>query len=185
MPLRSRPLLTTSLLLAGLLSPLASGAAATETARVDPAKLGDLVADPGLFPLTPDNVRDKLAPVVALKPGEPYEGSWAFLPDKADPEVPLAQVQFTEHKKGQWALSQLQVMIKPAEGKSRDFYDAVTRQVHAKLGKHASAKNGPPDARSTVWKLKKGMRLWVEERRDPQAGKLVEVRLAAPQGEPD
>jgi hypothetical protein len=154
-------------------------------AASDPVKVGDLLADKELLPLTPENILQKLAPIVRLKSNGATEDSWTFSRDGVSESVPWAKAQFAARGKGNWAFGQLALVFKPVTEDVRVFFDTVTGRVRRKLGKPAETRGRPPGARSSVWNVTKDVRLAVEESVDPETGPLVELRLSVPEGDPD
>jgi hypothetical protein len=149
----------------------------------EPQKIGDVLGDKSLLPLTPENIRDKVAPIVMLKSNGATADSWTFSGENPPPSIPWAQAQFGARGKG-WAFGQLSLMFRPSSGGMAPYFDAITERIRTKLGKPAENKKAPANGRRAVWKLQRSARLTVEESVDPNEGPLVEVRVSVPDGDP-
>jgi hypothetical protein len=147
---------------------------------LEPATIAGVLLDRHFLPLTPQNVKAKLAALAELQSTPPVaageEEEWVWV--SAAGEKPAIKVGFIKEDKA-WTFSYLRVRLYAPPEKLPGLYQSVVAQFKKKLRRRGDAPR--PRERAIYWDFEKeGLQLGIEEERDDPR---VEVSFLVPSGE--
>jgi hypothetical protein len=153
-------------------------------------RIGDLVADPKLFQVTPATIASKLQGIIELKPNQRTASVWRFTGVEPSNGVLWAIADFQpkgSRKTPEWTLLQIRIALALSSGNRQHLYEALESEIGKRVRK-AGTRTQDGDGRRTAWQvgkyglisLRDGVFQYPTNR---PAGRCLMIEIAVLQGE--